>query len=67
MGLRSGEKRLGPADERVLTLLAGPLSAAVHATCLSDQLQSRASGWSSPVRRSGGDCAATCTTYWVPC
>lgn len=39
VGLRSGEKRLGPADERVLTLLAGPLSAAVHATCLSDQLQ----------------------------
>jgi signal transduction histidine kinase len=39
VGLRTGEKRLDPADERVLSLLAGPLSAAVHATRLSEQLQ----------------------------
>jgi signal transduction histidine kinase len=39
IGLRPGEKRLGAADERVLGLLAGPLSAALHATRLSEQLQ----------------------------
>lgn len=39
VGLRTGVKRLGQADERVLALLAGPLSAAVHATRLSEQLQ----------------------------
>lgn len=39
VGLRAGERRLDPADERVLTLLAGPLSVAVHATRLSEQLQ----------------------------
>jgi len=39
VGLRTGDKRLGPADERVLTLLAGPLSTALQATRLSQQLQ----------------------------
>ena len=39
VGLRTGERRLAPADERVLALLAGPLSTAVHATTLLDQLQ----------------------------
>ncbi|MBW8751144.1 MAG: two-component sensor histidine kinase, partial [Propionibacteriales bacterium] len=39
VGLRSGERRLAPADERVLTLLAGPLSTAVRATTLLEQLQ----------------------------
>ncbi len=39
IGLRSGDKVLGPADERVLSLLAGPLSTALHATRLSQQLQ----------------------------
>lgn len=39
VGLRAGEKRLDGADARVLGLLAGPLSAAVHATRLSQQLQ----------------------------
>lgn len=39
VGLRAGETRLSPADERVLTLLSGPLSTAVHATTLLDQLQ----------------------------
>lgn len=40
VGLRRGDKRLSRADERVLTLLAGPLSTALHATRLSEQLQS---------------------------
>ena len=39
VGLRRGETRLDPADERVLALLAGPLSTAVHATILLEQLQ----------------------------
>jgi signal transduction histidine kinase len=39
VGLRSGETRLGPADERVLGLLSGPLSTAVHASVLLEELQ----------------------------
>lgn len=39
VGLRPGERRLAAADERVLTLLAGPLATAVHAMRLSQQLQ----------------------------
>lgn len=39
VGLRRGETRLDPADERVLVLLSGPLSTAVHASTLLDQLQ----------------------------
>jgi signal transduction histidine kinase len=39
VGLRTGETRLDPADERVLVLLSGPLATAVHATTLLKQLQ----------------------------
>ncbi|MFF0270456.1 response regulator [Kribbella sp. NPDC004536] len=39
VGLRSGEQRLDPADERVLTLLAAPLAVAVQARRLADQLR----------------------------
>jgi two-component system NarL family sensor kinase len=39
VGLRRGERRLDPADERLLTLLSGPLATAVHATTLLEQLQ----------------------------
>ncbi|TCC44570.1 two-component sensor histidine kinase [Kribbella capetownensis] len=39
VGLRSGEQRLAPADERVLTLLAAPLAVAVQARRLADQLR----------------------------
>jgi signal transduction histidine kinase len=39
VGLRRGETRLAPADERVLRLLSGPLSTAVHATVLLEELQ----------------------------
>lgn len=39
VGLRRGETRLDPADERILVLLSGPLSTAVHATILLEQLQ----------------------------
>ncbi|HEY3001551.1 MAG TPA: histidine kinase [Kribbellaceae bacterium] len=39
VGLRLGETRLAPADERVLGVLAGPLSIAVRATRLLEQLQ----------------------------
>lgn len=39
IGLRGGEARLAPADERVLGLLSGPLSTAVHATLLLDELR----------------------------
>jgi signal transduction histidine kinase len=39
VGLRRGEAHLSPADGRVLALLAGPLSTAVHATLLLEQLQ----------------------------
>ena len=39
VGLRRGETRLATADERILKLLSGPLSTAVHATVLLDQLQ----------------------------
>jgi signal transduction histidine kinase len=39
VGLRRGETRLAPADERILKLLSGPLSTAVHATVLLEQLQ----------------------------
>jgi signal transduction histidine kinase len=39
VGLRSGETRLAPADERVLGLLTGALSTAVRATILLEELQ----------------------------
>ncbi|MGW6197769.1 sensor histidine kinase [Kribbella sp. NPDC055110] len=39
VGLRPGEQRLDPADERVLTLLAAPLAVAVRARRLADQLR----------------------------
>ena len=39
VGLRSGEHRLDPADERVLLLLAAPLTVAVQAGRLADELQ----------------------------
>ena len=39
VGLRRGESKLDPADERVLGLLSGPLSTAVQATTLLEQLQ----------------------------
>jgi signal transduction histidine kinase len=39
VGLRPGETRLAPADQRVLALLAGPLDVAVRATRLTVQLQ----------------------------
>jgi len=39
VGLRRGEKSLDPADARLLGLLSGPLSVAVHASTLLEQLQ----------------------------
>ena len=39
VGLRSGQRRLGPPDIAVLELLAGPLAVALHATALSAALQ----------------------------
>jgi two-component system, NarL family, sensor kinase len=44
VGLRSGQRRLGPPDLSVLELLAGPLAVALHAMALSAALrQSRVS------------------------
>lgn len=39
VGLRTGEQRLAPADERVLDLLGAPLSVALRATMTSRDLQ----------------------------
>ncbi len=39
IGLRRGESVLGPADERVLSLLAGPVAATLYATGLAEALQ----------------------------
>jgi signal transduction histidine kinase len=39
VGLRSGENRLSRADHAILQLLAAPLSLAVHALALSQQVQ----------------------------
>ena len=39
VALRSGQTSLDPADARVLALVTGPLSSAVAATLLSEQLQ----------------------------
>jgi signal transduction histidine kinase len=39
VGLRSGEHRLNPADEQVLTLLAAPLTVAVQAERLAEELR----------------------------
>jgi two-component system, NarL family, sensor kinase len=39
VGLRTGEKALAAADERVLDIIAGPLAVAVHATMTSRALQ----------------------------
>jgi two-component system, NarL family, sensor kinase len=39
VALRAGERRLGPADEHVLTLLAAPLAVAVQAGRLADELR----------------------------
>jgi two-component system, NarL family, sensor kinase len=38
VGVRSGQSRLDPADERILDLLAAPIAVAVHATRLADAL-----------------------------
>jgi signal transduction histidine kinase len=38
VGVRSGQSRLDPADERVLDLLAAPIAVALHATRLADAL-----------------------------
>ncbi|WP_020392540.1 sensor histidine kinase [Kribbella catacumbae] len=38
VGLRSGESRVNPADEQVLSLLAAPLAVAVQAKGLADEL-----------------------------
>lgn len=38
VGLRPGESRLDPADERVLLLLSASLAVAVHASSLAEQL-----------------------------
>lgn len=39
VGLRAGEKRLAEADRRALAVLAAPLSVAVHALVVSEELQ----------------------------
>ena len=39
LGLRSGERRLAPADSRVLAMLSGPLSVAVSATAAAREVQ----------------------------
>ncbi|HVH23628.1 MAG TPA: histidine kinase, partial [Pseudonocardia sp.] len=39
IGLREGEQRLADPDRQVLSLLAAPLAAAVHATVVSAELQ----------------------------
>ncbi len=39
VGVRGGEQRLRPADERVLDLLGGPLAVALNATMISRDLQ----------------------------
>ena len=41
VGLRNGESRLDPADERLLGLLAAPIAVAAHASEL-------AASWASP-------------------
>lgn len=38
VGLRTGESRLDPADERVIRLLSAPLAVALHATSLAAEL-----------------------------
>jgi signal transduction histidine kinase len=38
VGVRAGEARLDPDDERVLALLAAPVAVAVHATALAGEL-----------------------------
>ena len=38
VGLRAGESRLNTADERILALIAAPLTVAVHATLLTQEL-----------------------------
>jgi two-component system NarL family sensor kinase len=39
VGLRAGERVLGPADQRVLGMLTAPIAVALHATAVSVQLQ----------------------------
>ena len=39
VGLRAGERRLSEPDRRVLELVAAPLAVAVHATVVSEELQ----------------------------
>jgi signal transduction histidine kinase len=39
VGVRSGEKSLGEADQAVLNLLSAPLAAALHATALAEEVQ----------------------------
>jgi signal transduction histidine kinase len=39
VGLRAGERRLSPPDQRVLGMLAAPLAVALHATVVTAELQ----------------------------
>jgi two-component system NarL family sensor kinase len=39
VGLRAGESRLDPVDQRVLDLLAAPIAVAVHADTLADEVR----------------------------
>jgi two-component system NarL family sensor kinase len=39
VGLRSGESRLDPTDERIIDLLAAPIAVAVHAGILAEELR----------------------------
>jgi two-component system NarL family sensor kinase len=39
VGLRAGERVVGPADQKVLAMLAAPIAVALHATAVSAQLQ----------------------------
>lgn len=39
VGLRTGERALGPADQKLLAMLAAPIAVALHATAVSAELQ----------------------------
>ena len=64
VGQRSPGEQLGAEDERLLEDLARQVGPTAHAVALRARWRHPwRSGW-PPGRRSGGGCAATCTTSW---
>ena len=66
VGVRSGQRRLDPADRAVLELMAVPIGVAVRARRSRRRCGGHGRSSSPPGRRSAAGSAATCTTGSAP-